>query len=100
MKWERWGAATGFVAFALGAAAASFERGAPGANAAAKEVAAFFSDYRVELLVQSLLFVLSAGAWLWFLGSLRSYLLRAEGGTERSPQPRSAPALWGSLSRS
>lgn len=25
--------------------------------------------------------MLSAGAWLWFLGSLRSYLLRAEGGT-------------------
>ena len=80
MKWERWGAATGFVAFALGAAAALFERGAPGAKAPAEEVAAFFSDYRVELLVQSLLFVLSAGAWLWFLGSLRSYLLRAEGG--------------------
>ena len=83
MKHERWGATAGFVAFLLGAAAASFERGAPSINAPAKEVADFFSTYRVELLAQSLLFILSAGAWLWFLGSLRAYLMRSEGGTGR-----------------
>jgi hypothetical protein len=44
-------------------------------------VAAFWSTYQRELLAQSVLFVLSAGAYLWFFGSLRSVLLRAEGGT-------------------
>jgi hypothetical protein len=83
MKKERWGAAAGFVAFVLGAAAASFERGAPVINDPAREVAEFFATYRTELLAQSFLFILSAGAWLWFLGSLRSYLLRSEGGTGR-----------------
>jgi hypothetical protein len=39
----------------------------------------FVATYRTELLMQSLLFVLSAGVYLWFFGSLRSFLLRAEG---------------------
>jgi hypothetical protein len=82
-RWERWGAASGFLALALGVAAATFERGAPMAGARAEEVAAYFAQYRTELLVQSLLMVLSAGALLWFLGSLRSVLARAEGGTGR-----------------
>jgi hypothetical protein len=80
MKRERWGAAAGIGAFVLGGAAASLERGAPAIGAPAQDVARFFSAYRGELLAQSFLFVLSAGAWLWFLGSLRSYLLRWEGG--------------------
>lgn len=78
--WERWGAVSGLVGVALGVAGATFERGAPGVDAAPEQVAAFFRDYRTELLAQSLLMVLSAGALLWFLGSLRSYLARAEGG--------------------
>jgi hypothetical protein len=82
-RWERWGAASGFVALALGVAGASFERGAPTVDAPAAEVAAYFAQYRTEMLVQSLLMVLGAGALLWFLGSLRSVLLRAEGGTGR-----------------
>jgi hypothetical protein len=82
-RWERWGAASGFVALALGVAGASFERGAPAAGAPATEIAAYFAQYRTELLVQSLLMVLGAGALLWFLGSLRAVLLRAEGGTGR-----------------
>jgi hypothetical protein len=63
-RWERWGAASGFLA-------------------PRSKVAAYFVQYRTELLVQSLLMVLSAGALLWFLGSLRSVLARAEGGTGR-----------------
>ena len=42
---------------------------------------AFWSTYPRELLAQSVPFVLSAGAYLWFFGSLRSVLMRAEGGT-------------------
>ncbi|MCZ7571676.1 MAG: hypothetical protein M5U01_24260 [Ardenticatenaceae bacterium] len=81
INWERWGAATGYLVLALGVAGAAFERGAPPANAPIEETLAFFAEYRGELLAQSLMFVLSAGVYLWFFGSLRSFLLRAEGGT-------------------
>jgi hypothetical protein len=82
-NWERWGAATGYLVIALGIAAAAFERGAPPANAPAEQSLAFFTAYKNELRAQSLLFVLSAGAYLWWFGSLRSFLLRAEGETGR-----------------
>ncbi len=82
-KWERWGAATGYLVFALGIVGAAFERGAPPASAPIEETLAFFATYRSELLAQSLLFVLSAGVYLWFFGSLRSFLMRAEGETGR-----------------
>jgi len=77
--WERWGAATGYLVVLLGIAGAAFERGAPPANAPISETLAYFAQYRSELLAQSLLFVLSAGVYLWFFGSLRSFLIRVEG---------------------
>jgi hypothetical protein len=80
---ERRGAMTGYLVVALGVAAAAFERGAPSANAPIAESIAFYSKYRSELLTQSILFVLSAGAYLWFFGSLRTWLERAEGGAGR-----------------
>jgi hypothetical protein len=80
-NWERWGAATGYLVFVLGIAGAAFERGAPPANAPVEETLAFFAIYRTELLTQSLLFVFSAGLYLWFFGSLRSFLFRAEAKT-------------------
>ncbi|HEX6198130.1 MAG TPA: hypothetical protein VFZ37_19625 [Jiangellaceae bacterium] len=83
IRWERLGAASGFAVVALGAAGAAFERGAPDASATGEEFVAFFADNRGALLMQSLLFVLSAGAFLWFLGSLRDFLAKAEGGTGR-----------------
>jgi hypothetical protein len=83
---------------ALGVAAAAFERGAPPANAPVEAILAFFAAYRTELRVQSLLFVLSAGAYLWFFGSLRSYLLRAEGETGRlSTVAFGAGVVWAGL---
>jgi hypothetical protein len=83
---------------ALGIAAAAFERGAPPANAAAQESLAFFSAYRSELRMQSLLFVLSAGAYLWWFGSLRSFLLRAESETGRiSTLAFGAGVIWAGL---
>jgi hypothetical protein len=97
-NWERWGAASGYLVFALGVAAAAFERGAPPANAPVEETLAFFAKYRRELLAQSLLFVLSAGAYLWFFGSLRSFLLRAEGETGRlSSVAFGAGVVWAGL---
>ena len=77
---ERWSAASGYVVILFGIAGAAFERGGPPLNAPVEETLAFFSKYRNELLSQSLMFVLSAGAYLWFFGSLRTFLQRAEGG--------------------
>jgi hypothetical protein len=80
---ERRGAMSGYLVIVLGLAAAAFERGAPSANAPMAESTAFYSRYRAELLAQSILFVLSAGAYLWFFGCLRTWLERAEGGAGR-----------------
>jgi hypothetical protein len=73
--WERYGAASGFAMVVLGAAATAFER--------APVTAADFAANRTALQTQSMLFLASAAVSLWFLGSLRTYLLRAEGGTGR-----------------
>jgi hypothetical protein len=97
-NWERWGAATGYLVFVLGIAGAAFERGAPPANAPVEETLAFLAKYRAELLAQSLLFVLSAGVYLWFFGSLRSFLSRAEGGNGRlSTVAFGAGVIWAGL---
>jgi len=80
---ERWGAATGFAALLVAAIAVAFERSTPNPNPTPDEVVAFYSDHRTELLAQSLLFVLSAGIFLWFLGSVRAHLARAERGNGR-----------------
>jgi hypothetical protein len=75
IRWERYGAASGFAMVALGAVAVVFER--------TPVTAADFAANRTALLTQSMLFLAGAAASLWFVGSLRSYLLRAEGGTGR-----------------
>jgi hypothetical protein len=72
---ERYGAASGFGMVVLGAAATAFER--------APVTAADFAANRSALLTQSMLFLAGAAVGLWFLGSLRVHLLRAEGGTGR-----------------
>jgi hypothetical protein len=73
--------ASGFVAIAFGATAAALERPWPTADAAT--FSAFIADNRGAILAQSMLFVIGAGAYVWFLGSLRSFLMKAEGGTGR-----------------
>jgi hypothetical protein len=82
MTTERWGAATGFAALAAGAVGGALEPGFPSTDDAAV-IADFVADHRGALLAQSMLFVISAGIFLWFVGSLRSFLLRAEGATGR-----------------
>ena len=77
---ERWNGASGYVVIVLGIAGAAFERGSPPFTAPIEEVVAFWSRDQRELLAQSVMFVLSAGAYLWFFGSLRSVLMRAEAG--------------------
>lgn len=80
MTRERCGAASGYLVIALGIAGAAFERGSPPANAPVEQSIAYFATYRAELLAQSLAFVLSAGAYLWFYAHLRGFLAKAEGG--------------------
>ncbi|MGE5529681.1 MAG: hypothetical protein ACM3X6_11155 [Patescibacteria group bacterium] len=98
INWERWGAATGYLVAVLGVAAASFERGAPPASAPGEEILAFLLKYRSELLAQSLLFVLSAGVYLWFFGSLRYYLAKGEAGSDRlATVAYGAGVIWAGL---
>lgn len=79
---ERWAAASGFGALAFGAAAVALERPWPGAGDPAA-FPAFIAGNRDAILAQSLLFLISAGFFMWFLGSLRDFLLPAEQGTGR-----------------
>jgi len=73
--WERCGASSGFAMVVLGAAATVFER--------TPVTAADFAANRTALLTQSMLFLAGAGISLWFVGCLRTYLSRAEGGSGR-----------------
>jgi hypothetical protein len=82
-RWERWGAASGFAAALFGAAATVFERGPLMATDAAPAVVNHLTSNRNPMLAQSMLFLAGAALYLWYLGSLRTFLARAEGGTGR-----------------
>jgi hypothetical protein len=77
--WERRLAASGFAWLMLGAAGGAMERGWPSASDPAA-VARFIAENRPAILAQSVFFLLSAGVAILFLGCLRSFLGRAEGG--------------------
>lgn len=81
--WERRGAASGLGAILTGAAAMLFERGTVSASDPIAKVVAYYTDNQGALRAQALLFVIGAGFFLWFLGCLRSFLARAEGGSAR-----------------
>ncbi|HKP89923.1 MAG TPA: hypothetical protein VJT75_08100 [Thermoleophilaceae bacterium] len=55
----------------------------PKADDSLTEIAKFFADKRDEILVGNFLIGLSALFFLWFAGSLRSYLRAGEGGEGR-----------------
>lgn len=74
-RWERLGAATGIV-FVILSVLALFIGGQPGA---APDVVQYFVENRGRLLVQSFLAGVASIFFLWFLGSVRSYLRAAEG---------------------
>ena len=79
---ERSGAASGLVALVAGAVGGALERGWPSATDPAA-VATFIVEHRAAILGQSMMFLLSSALYIWFLGSLRSFLLRAESGAGR-----------------
>ncbi len=79
-RWQRWAAGSGFVALAFGAAAVALERPWP-STSDPNAFPTFLADNRGAILAQSMLFVISAGVFMWFLASLRSFLSEAEGAT-------------------
>ncbi|WP_370962536.1 hypothetical protein [Amycolatopsis sp. cg9] len=96
---ERWGAASGFAVIVVSAAAMVFERGAVLPADSADAVVAHYTGNRGAIFAQSMLFLAGAALYLWFLGSLRSFLLRAEGGTGRvSAIAFGAGVVWIGLS--
>ncbi len=90
------GAASCFAAV-VGGAAVVFE-GGPVTPDDAATVIAYFTDNRGAILAQSMLFLLGGAIYLWFIGSLHSLLLRAEGGSGRASAVSFAAASPGSRS--
>jgi hypothetical protein len=81
-RFEKLSAATGYAALLCGIGAVALERPWPSTTDPAA-LPVFLADNHAAILGQSLLFLISAGFFLWFLGSLRSYLLAREAGTGR-----------------
>jgi hypothetical protein len=76
-------AATGIVAMILFIVGFALPGTPPKADDPPPEITAFFTDHRGGILAGSFIAGLGAVAFLWFLGSLRSYLREAEGGLGR-----------------
>jgi hypothetical protein len=81
-RFEKLSAATGYAALLCGMGAVALERPWPSTSSPAA-LPMFLTDNRAAILGQSLLFLISAAFFLWFLGSLRGYLLPREPGTGR-----------------
>jgi len=84
VSWHRgtsWGATSGLIALMLSTGAAFLEIASIGTWPAASDPSytSFLTQNRTPILAQSLLFVFSAAAMIWFLGYVRARLLRAEG---------------------
>jgi len=81
---EQLGVSAGIATVALfGAGAIVAAMQFPAISASNQEISTFLADHRTRLLTQAFLGGLGLTAGLWFLGSLRSVLRRAEGGTGR-----------------
>jgi hypothetical protein len=84
-RWERYGAATGIVFVILGVIAYIIAGPPPIAEAERKvaDVVAHYVDNSDSLVLSNYLWGVAGLFYFWFLGSLRSYLRRAEGETGR-----------------
>lgn len=80
--WSRWEPLTGVVAVALlliGVFVAEEAGNPPEAEASPEEVLAWFQDESTAIVAGGFLFMLGGAFFLWFVGSLRTRLLAAEG---------------------
>jgi hypothetical protein len=80
---RRLDAATGIVAVIFWVVGFLLPGAPPKANDSLQQISSFLVDKRSDVLVGDFLIVLGAVAFLWWLGSLRSYLRSAEGGEGR-----------------
>jgi hypothetical protein len=81
-EWARWEPLTGIVAVALlliGVFVAEEAGNPPESEASPEEVLAWFQSESTAIVAGSFLFMLGGAFFLWFLGSLRTRLLAAEG---------------------
>ena len=82
-QWERLSGLAGTAFAVLILVALAVQGVLPNADAPADEVRAFFTEERDAILTGVWLRFLAGFAFIWFLGTLRSALRRAEGGTGR-----------------
>lgn len=83
-RWARLSPATGIAAVVLwivGAIVLFSDE--PGDDASPQEIAAHFADNDGRLLMGAFFFMLGVAFFLWFVGTLRAELARAEGGVGR-----------------
>lgn len=80
---RKFDAATGIGFAVLAIVAFALPGTPPKADDATTDIAAFFTDHRKEVLVGNFLLGVAAILFLWFAGSLRSYLRSGEGGEGR-----------------
>lgn len=94
-RWERWAAYGGIAFVVLTVLWAVLVSGAPDVGSSNKAIRDFYNDEgdRRLLWLGSLALAFAGLAFLWFLGSLRTYLRRAEG----EPGRLSAVAFGGGL---
>jgi len=82
-KGRRWDAATGIGFSVLAVVALVLPGSPPKADDRILEIATYFTDKRGEILTANLLLGVAAVLFVWFLGSVRSYLRAGEGGEGR-----------------
>ena len=82
-KGRRVDAATGIVAMVLFVVGFALPGTPPKADDSVQQITSFFVDNRGDILAGNTLVALGAVFFLWWLGSLRSYLRAGEGGEGR-----------------
>lgn len=82
-RWERWGAATGALSVVLFIAGFASIPTPPDVDAPIETIAAYFAAEQDGIRLGLVLITAALFFFIWFLGSLRSALRAAEGGSGR-----------------
>src|SRR5919201_2120019 len=82
-KWEQLSALTGLATGILLLVAGAIQGTLPEADAPTRTIADFFSTNHQRIMVAMFIRLFAGFAFIWFLGTLRSALSRAEGETGR-----------------
>jgi hypothetical protein len=82
-RWERFAPLSGVVFFVLIAVTFALANDTPGTDKSTAETVSYWSAHDTRLIVSAVLGTLAVIFLTWFAGTLRSALLRAEGGEGR-----------------